>query len=82
MINPKNKIVMITWRDAAYSFEKEFPDHLPETQTAIGFVIDDNPEFIKISNNAYIEEKSGEVLPIDGFLISKRSILEIKTLNI
>ena len=79
MANQENKIVMITWKDAAYTFEGEFPDHLPEIQTAVGFVIEDTPEFIKIANNAYIEP-SGKVLPIDGFLIPKKTVLKVQEL--
>lgn len=81
MISQKNKIVMITWKDAAYTFEKEFPNNLPEIQTAVGFLIEDNPKFIKIANNAYIEQLDGKILPIDGFLIPQRTIIGIQTID-
>lgn len=82
MTDPANKILMITWKDAAYTFDEEFPDHLPEIDTTIGFLIEDNPDFIKIANNAFTDERSGKVLPIDGFIIPKRTILRIQTLNL
>ena len=67
----KNPVCTILWQDAAYSYLKEFSKELPLPQLTTGFIISENDEFINIATNVKYNQKTGEIYPIDGFLIPK-----------
>lgn len=76
----KNPVCTILWQDAAYTYEKEFPEKLPLPQLTAGFIFSENDEFINIATNVKYDQKTGEIYPINGFLIPKE--VEIKFRNI
>lgn len=86
MLNSKNEFItknfyMILWRDAAYSFEKVMPRHLPPLQLTIGFVYKKTKEYIVVATN--IELRSGgKIRPLDGFLIPKAFIVSAERVKV
>jgi hypothetical protein len=77
----KNPIYVILWRDAAYTFESEVPKELPRPRLTVGFIIKTNNEYTFIATNVSYEKETGNISPIDGFIIPKEAIIESKKIN-
>ncbi len=73
----KNSIYTILWNDAAFTFEKELPANLPNPRLTVGFIILENNEFVFLSTNVDFNKETNKILPKDGFVIPKKTILKI-----
>jgi len=72
-------IYEITWRDAAYSYEKELPDEMPGLDKTIGHIIEETDEYINIATS--FKEKHQSETPAYGLIIPKNTIVSIKKIN-
>jgi len=77
----KNTVCTILWRDAAYSFESKVPDGLPGPRLTTGFIIQTKDEYTFIATNVSYDKKTGEMSPVDGFIIPNKAILEFKKIG-
>lgn len=81
-INMKpNPVCTILWRDAAYTFEKDLPEVLPSPRLTTGFIIETNDEYTFIATNVSYDAQTGEITPVDGFVIPEKAILEFKKIG-
>ncbi|MEK9177932.1 MAG: hypothetical protein AAB777_02305 [Patescibacteria group bacterium] len=77
----KNPVCTILWRDAAYTFEPEIPKELPKPRLTTGFIIKTNDEYTFIATNVSYDKKTGEMSPVDGFVIPEKAIIEFKKIG-
>lgn len=66
----------IIWQDAAYTYEKELPKDSPGIDKTIGYLIEDNDEYVNISISLKKDE-NGEFYS-DGFVIPKKAVISMK----
>jgi len=74
----KNPVCAIAWLDATYTFKKKFSKELAHAQVTTGFVIEANDEYTNIATNVNYNLKTGELWPVDGFIIPKGAQLEFR----
>ena len=78
----KNKpICTLLWRDASYSYFTEAPLDIPLPQLTTGFIIQTNDEFTVIATNVEYNKNTGEIAPLDGFIIPDKAIIEFKKIT-
>lgn len=77
----KNSICAILWRDAAYTFETKVPSDLPQPRLTTGFVIETDNDYTFIAMNVSYNEETGELFPIDGIVIPKKTIMKFKKID-
>lgn len=77
----KNPTYAILWRDAAYTFESVIPTVLPNPRLTMGFIIEKNNQYTFISTNVSYSKETGEMLPVDGFIIPEKAIIECKLIG-
>jgi len=77
----KHSICTILWNDASYSFEKELPKNLPDPRLTVGLIISNNDECVFIATNVSYDQKTGDIAPVDGFVIPKGTIIEMKEIT-
>jgi hypothetical protein len=77
----KNPICTILWQDAAYSFEKELPKDFPLPNITTGFIISTNDHFTFIATNVDYDKSTGNLSPVDGFVIPEKAILGFKKIG-
>ena len=70
----KNPVCVIWWRDAAYSYNKNFPEKMPPMQVTTGFIVSTTKKFTNIATNVNYNPKSNSLWPIDGFVIPEKVI--------
>lgn len=76
-----NPVCTILWQDAAYTFDKELPEALPAPRLTTGFIIETNDEYTLIATNVAYNNETGEITPVDGFVILEKAILEFKKIG-
>ncbi len=76
----KNPVCTLLWRDAAYTFETELPQEFPKPRLTAGFIIETNDSHTFIATNVSYDEL-GEIIPVDGFVIPEKSIVEFKKIG-
>lgn len=74
-------IVMITWQDAAFSFEKSLPATFPEPRKTFGVIAHEAEDYIFIATNLYQSSQINDVVPVDGMLIPRDAIKEVKKMS-
>lgn len=79
--DPKNPVCTLLWLDAAYTFDKESPNHIPQPRLTTGFIVETNSEYTFIATNVSYDKESHTIVPIDGFVIPEKSILEFKKIG-
>jgi hypothetical protein len=77
----KNPICSILWQDAAYSFENKLPKELPRPRLTTGFIIEANDDYTFIATNVGYNKETGELSPVDGFVIPEKAIIEFKKIG-
>lgn len=77
----KNIVYTILWRDAAYTFEPELPEVLPEPRLTTGFVIKTTEKYVFIATNVSYNKENGEISPVDGFIIPQNTVIKLKKAN-
>ena len=77
----KNPVCAIYWQDAAFAYTKEMPPTNQPTQLTIGFIISTNRSFTNIATNVNYNLKTGELWPVDGFVIPNKAIIKFKKLR-
>lgn len=77
----KNPVCVIYWRDAAYVYDKNFPDEEPSLQVTAGFTVKANDSYVNIATNINYNRATGELWPVDGFIIPKSAIVEFKKIG-
>lgn len=77
----KNPVCTILWQDAAYTFEKNLPKDIPKPKLTTGFIIETNKDFTFVATNVSYDKVSGEINPVDGFVIPEKSIVEFKKIG-
>lgn len=75
------QISMIKWQDAAFSFEESTPSTLPEPKITFGVILREADDHIFIATNLYQNQKTKEFEPVDGMLIPRGVIHEIKHIS-
>ncbi len=78
---PNNPVCAILWREAFYTFNKNFPHKLPLPQLTTGFIISSNKKFINIATNVNYNSETGQLWPVDGFLIPQQAIIKFKKIG-
>ncbi|HUX80880.1 MAG TPA: hypothetical protein VMV38_00990 [Candidatus Paceibacterota bacterium] len=81
MIGGEEQISMITWQDAAFSFEDSIPATAPEPRVIFGIILHETAKYIFISTEVYRDQKTKEFIPVDGMLIPRGAIREIRHLT-
>ncbi|OYV63508.1 MAG: hypothetical protein B7X03_01680 [Parcubacteria group bacterium 21-58-10] len=81
MVDKEKQISMITWQDAAFSFEKSIPSSVPEPRTIFGVIIREASDHIFIATNLYRDMKTNDLIPVDGMLIPRGVIREVRHLS-
>lgn len=79
--NKKNPICAITWRDAAYSYEKILPQKMPPIKVACGFVVRATDQWINMATNVNYNPKTKKLWPVDGFVIPRKAIINFRKLK-
>lgn len=77
----KNPVCAIAWLDATYSFSKKYPKEFPKPQVTTGFIVQTNENYVNIATNVSYNIKSGELVPIDGFVIPNKAELDFIRLS-
>lgn len=72
------QISMIKWQDAAFSFEESAPSALPEPKITFGVILRETDDHIFIATNLYRNKEANELTPVDGMLIPRGVIREVK----
>lgn len=75
------QISMIRWQDAAFSFEKPIPSSVPEPKITFGIILRETNDHIFIATNVYRNEKTNELVPVDGMLIPRGVIREVRHIS-
>lgn len=76
-----NPVCAVMWLDAMYSFDKEYKKDRLHPQLTTGFVMEANDEFLNLATNVNCDPKTGELWPVDGFVIPKKAILKFVRLK-
>lgn len=79
--NKKNPVCAVFWRDAACTNLKKPPKELPPIQLTTGFIMETNDEYINIATNVNYDLKTGEMYPVDGFVIPQKTIIKFKKVD-
>jgi len=74
----KQQVKTILWKDAAYSFEEVLPSHVPNPRLTTGIILSENENSVFIATNTDYDLHTGHISPVDGFVIPRGTILEIK----
>lgn len=74
----EQQISMVRWQDAAFSFEESIPSTLPEPKTTFGVILREADDHIFIATNLYENKETNKLIPVDGMLIPRGVIREIK----
>lgn len=77
----KNPVCVVWWRDAFRCFDKKFPQKFPPLQVTTGFIISADSKKINIATNVNYNPETGELWPVDGFVIPKNTIVKFKKLK-
>jgi hypothetical protein len=81
MPSEENQISMITWQDAAFSFEKSPPSSVPEPRMTFGVILREANDHIFIATELYRNQETKGLVPVDGMLIPRGVIREVKHLS-
>lgn len=77
----KNPVCVIFWWDAAYTHNREFPAEPQKLQVTTGFIISATDDYTNIATNVYYDRNTGQLKPIDGFVIPQAAIIEFKKIG-
>jgi hypothetical protein len=77
----KSRIGFVLWRDALYSDKKRFLPIPPDLEVTFGLIDSSNKDFIKVGMNCSYDKKSNSFKIIDGMLIPRGAVKEIKYFN-
>ena len=77
----KNPICTILWNEAFYTFESNIPKEFPLPRLTSGLIIETNDKYTFIATNVAYEEKTGNLDPIDGFVIPEKVIIKFKRIG-
>lgn len=77
----KNPVCIILWRDAAYSYNKKFPEKMPPIQVTTGFVVSAKKNFTNIATNVNYNPKTNSLWPVDGFVVPEKAIIKFKKIG-
>ena len=68
-------IVMVIWKDAAYSYRSRLPKKLPTDQITFGIFLGSNKDAINIGMNCHMHPETHKIIDCkDAFLIPKKVI--------
>jgi len=76
----RKSIIMVIWKDAAYSNQRRLPKKIPSDRITFGVFINETKKAVNVCMNAHIENKK-IVGCSDGFLIPKKVVKKIKVLG-
>lgn len=74
----RNPVCRILWRSAVYTFEPKAPTNLPQPQLTMGFILETNNTYTFIATNVRYDKDTGNMSPVDGFIIPEKAIIEFK----
>lgn len=77
----KKPLCVVYWKDAAYTYEKKPPKFNPSTQATAGFIVYENKDTINVAMNVNYDEKTGDLWPVDGLAIPRKTIAKILNLK-
>lgn len=77
----KNPMCAILWKEAFYTFNKNFPKKFPLPQLTVGFIISSNKKMTNIATNVNYNQKTSQLWPVDGFLIPQKTVVEFRKIQ-
>ena len=77
----KNPVCVIYWRDAAYFSGEKAPENNPPVQLTAGFIVEATDDYTNISTNVNYNLKTGELNPVDGFVLPNKTTLNFKKMG-
>lgn len=77
----KRQISMVKWQDAAFSFDEFLPSSAPEPKITFGVILREKSDHIFIATNLYQDQKTKAIVPVDGMLIPRGVICEIRHIS-
>lgn len=81
MGNETYEVSIVTWQDAAFSFENSLPSRLPEPRIIFGVILHETDDYIFVVTNLYKDKEIETLVPVDGMVIPRGTVIEIKRVS-
>ena len=71
-------IVTVRWREAAYTFQDDFPDNIPSVTVTIGYLIHSDDHTVAVAWSFQEFEEDASLYPKEGAVIPRETVISVE----